>query len=431
MTAAFPSMKRGSSHRKVRPAARSRTDREPGKIAAVVAAGGQGTRIGSSLPKQFLELDGKPVLLRTVERILELDNLLQVVVAAPAGRLRDARAVLSQKSRQVPIIFVRGGRERQESVHRAVLRVRRDADLILVHDAVRPLCDLATMRRVIEAARLKGGAVPALSPSETIQRVSRRGWIIKTPPREELHSIQTPQCFHAAILRSALDRARKMGFVGTDESSVVRWAGRPVAVVPGSPDNIKITRPMDFEIAERLLAGQKKGGAALESAREGANVHRVGQGIDYHRLQEGRKLILGGVKVPFERGLAGHSDADVLSHAVCDALLGAAALGDIGRHFPDDDPRHRGRSSLEFLRDVRTLLDKAGWTIRNIDATLIAERPKLAPYYAAMRQNIAQSLGIPEGAIGIKATTSEGMNAEGRSEGMSAHAVALLEKTRS
>jgi 2-C-methyl-D-erythritol 2,4-cyclodiphosphate synthase len=187
---------------------------------------------------------------------------------------------------------------------------------------------------------------------------------------------------------------------------------------------------MDFEIAERLLAGQRKGGAQLESAREEAKVHRIGQGIDYHRLQEGRKLILGGVEVPFERGLAGHSDADILSHAVCDALLGAAALGDIGRHFPDDDPRHRDRSSLEFLREVRAQLDQAGWAVRNIDATLIAERPKLAPYYAAMGRNIAQALGIPDDAVGIKATTSEGMNAEGRGEGMSAHAVALLEKTR-
>jgi len=155
---------------------------------------------------------------------------------------------------------------------------------------------------------------------------------------------------------------------------------------------------------------------------------RIGQGIDFHRLVEGRKLILGGVDIPFERGLEGHSDADVLSHAICDALLGAAALGDIGQHFPDTDPAHRSRSSLEFLREVRTRIEAAGWMIRNVDATLLAERPKLMPHAPAMKKNIAESLGICVDALSIKATTTEGMNAEGRGEGISAQAVALLQK---
>jgi 2-C-methyl-D-erythritol 2,4-cyclodiphosphate synthase len=156
------------------------------------------------------------------------------------------------------------------------------------------------------------------------------------------------------------------------------------------------------------------------------NESRIGQGIDYHRLVEGRKLILGGVEIPFEKGLEGHSDADVLAHAVCDALLGAAALGDIGRHFPDTDPSNRGRSSLEFLRDVRAKVEAEGWTVHNVDATLLVQRPRIAPHVLAMERNIAQSLGIDRTKVNVKATTTEGMNAEGRGEGISAQAVALL-----
>ena len=295
----------------------------------------------------------------------------------------------------------------------------------MVHDAVRPVCDRDTMRRVLDAAWEKGAAVPGLPATETIQRVSRKGRVLATPPREELFAIQTPQAFHAGILRSALDRAAAAGFVGTDESSVVRWAGHPVMVVPGSPDNIKITRPMDLEIAERLISGssRKEDGADMSESRL-----RIGQGIDYHRLVEGRKLILGGVEIPFEQGLEGHSDADVLAHAICDALLGAAALGDIGQHFPDTDPAHRDRSSLEFLREVRTKIEAAGWMIQNVDATLLAQRPKLMPHAPAMKKNIALALGISVAAVSIKATTTEGMNAEGRGEGISAQAIALLQK---
>jgi 2-C-methyl-D-erythritol 2,4-cyclodiphosphate synthase len=203
----------------------------------------------------------------------------------------------------------------------------------------------------------------------------------------------------------------------------VRWAGYPVYIVEGSADNIKITRPLDLRLAELLME---------ESTREGEEVGvkdmRVGHGIDYHRLVEGRKLILGGVTVPFEKGLEGHSDADVLSHAVCDALLGAACMGDIGRHFPDTDPANKGRSSIEFLEEVRARVGAEGWSIRSVDATLLAQRPKLAPHMREMQRNIASALGLKEGEVNIKATTTEGLNAEGRGEGISAHAVALVRR---
>jgi len=393
----------------------------------VIPAGGAGMRMNAAMPKQFLELAGKPILLHTISSLLALDNIIQVVVALPAGQISRTRALLKKQEWRVPVKCVRGGPTRQDSVRLALAAVSPRAELVLVHDAVRPLCDRETMQRVLDAALRTGGAIPGLPATETIQRVSRKGRVLATPPREELSAIQTPQGFHASILRSALARALKAGFVGTDESSVVRWAGHPVTVVPGSPGNVKITRPMDLKIAEMIMAERGQQSALVQRAEENSMM-RIGQGMDYHRLVEGRKLILGGVEIPFEKGLEGHSDADALSHAICDALLGAAALGDIGRHFPDNDPANRNRPSLEFLRGIRAKIDAAGWQIMNIDATILAQRPRLAPFMDGMRSNIAAALEITPECVGIKATTTEGMNAEGRSEGMSAHAVALLAK---
>jgi len=391
------------------------------RAAAVIAAGGTGTRMNSSVPKQFLEISGQPVLLHAVENISSIEEVAEIVIALPTEYMPEASEMLRQLPAGADIRCVAGGANRQESVRAGVASIRSDPDIIMVHDAVRPLCGKEMMRRVLEAAWKKGAAIPGLPATETIQRVARTGRVLSTPPREELYAIQTPQAFHAGILKSALDRAHESGFLGTDESSVVRWAGHPVYVVEGSPDNIKITRPLDLEIAGLLLSRRKGVLSTMSETRL-----RIGQGIDYHRLVEGRKLILGGVEIPFEKGLEGHSDADALSHAICDALLGAAALGDIGQHFPDTDPLNRGRSSLEFLRLIREKIEAAGWKIRNVDATLLAQRPKLAPHMPLMRKNIAASLGLSAAEVSVKATTTEGLNAEGRGEGISAQAVALL-----
>jgi 2-C-methyl-D-erythritol 4-phosphate cytidylyltransferase/2-C-methyl-D-erythritol 2,4-cyclodiphosphate synthase len=403
------------------------TDKRDSRItaAAVIAAGGTGTRMNSSVPKQFLEISGKPVLLLTVETLASLEEVTQIVIALPPEHIPAASSILQGIAEQKKIHCIAGGSNRQESVRCGVLQVEPEPDVIMVHDAVRPVCDHDLMLRVLEAAWKKGAAVPGLPATETIQRVSRRGRILATPPREELYAIQTPQAFHAGILRAALNKAHDSGFVGTDESSVVRWAGHPVTVVNGSPDNIKITRPSDLKIAELLLRRRQEGQTGMSKSNL-----RIGQGIDYHRLVEGRKLILGGVEIPFEKGLEGHSDADALSHAICDALLGAAALGDIGRHFPDTDPANRGRNSLEFLRLVRQKIEDAGWQVRNVDATLLAQRPRVAPYVEEMKKNIAGSLGLRPAEVSIKATTTEGLNAEGRGEGISAQAIALLSSCR-
>ena len=376
----------------------------------------------TGLPKQFLELAGEPILVRTLAQVLGVDGLVQIVIALPGAHIPMAKSLLESRSWRFPVDCVRGGSNRQESVRRALAHARSDADLILVHDAVRPLCDPGLMNRVLDAARTTGAAVPVIPATETIQRVSRRGRILSTPPREELYAVQTPQCFRARILESSLDRARAAGFQGTDESSIVRWAGHPVTAVPGAENNIKITHPADLKLAELML---KESSA---SAGKVSTMIRVGQGIDYHRLVEGRRLTLGGVHVPFEKGLEGHSDADVLTHAVCDALLGAAAMGDIGQHFPDTDPAHRDRPSLEFLGVIRLRLLEAGWIVRNVDAVLVAEKPKIAAFVPEMRRRIAESLGIQRDQVSVKATTTEGMNAEGHGDGISAQAVALIER---
>jgi 2-C-methyl-D-erythritol 4-phosphate cytidylyltransferase / 2-C-methyl-D-erythritol 2,4-cyclodiphosphate synthase len=380
--------------------------------------------MNSGVPKQFLEISGKPVLLHTVESLASLEEVTQIVIALPPEYIPTASALLKPLRVQAHVGCVAGGANRQESVRCGVAHVAPDPDVIMVHDAVRPACDRDLMRRVLQAAWDKGAAIPGLPATDTIQRVSRKGRVLSTPPREELYAIQTPQAFHTGILRSALDKAHESGFLGTDESSVVRWAGHPVTVVPGSPDNIKITRPLDLEIAELLLSKGREAQAGMNESRL-----RIGQGIDYHRLVEGRKLILGGVEIPFEKGLEGHSDADALCHAICDALLGATAMGDIGRHFPDTDPANRGRSSLEFLRLVREKIEAEGWQIRNVDATLLVQRPRISPYAEAMKKNIAESLGLTVEDVSIKATTTEGLNAEGRGEGISAQAIALLYST--
>jgi 2-C-methyl-D-erythritol 4-phosphate cytidylyltransferase / 2-C-methyl-D-erythritol 2,4-cyclodiphosphate synthase len=377
--------------------------------------------MNSTVPKQFLELAGRPILLHTISGIAALEEVVQIIIALPAEHIPEAQSILQRQNFSIEVQCVPGGSSRQESVSLGIAHARPDADIIMVHDAVRPICDRDMILRVLNAAWEHGAAVPGLPATETIQRASSSGYVLPTPPREELYAIQTPQAFHAGILRSALKQADEAGFLGTDESSVVRWAGHPVMVVPGSPDNIKITRPLDLEIAELLISKRSE-----EGNRAGMNESRIGQGIDYHRLVEGRKLILGGVEIPFEKGLEGHSDADVLAHAICDALLGAAALGDIGQHFPDTDPINRARSSLEFLREVRIKVEAEGWTVRNVDATLLVQRPRIAPHVLAMKRNIAQSLGLEITGVSIKATTTEGMNAEGRGEGISAQAIALL-----
>ena len=233
-------------------------NKEPYRAAFVIAAGGTGTRMNAGVPKQFLEIAGKPLLLLTVEAIAGLEAVTQIVIALPPEHIARAEAALKVGSLRIRPEYVAGGPTRQASVKNGCIRVRPDVDVIAVHDAVRPLCPREVMDRTLEAAWEKGAAVPGLQATETIQRVSRKGRVLRTPPREELYAIQTPQAFQTRLLLEALDLAEAEGFLGTDESSVVRRAGHPVTVVPGSPENIKITRPLDMEIARLLLSRRKE-----------------------------------------------------------------------------------------------------------------------------------------------------------------------------
>ena len=289
-----------------------------------------------------------------------------------------------------------------------------------VHDAARPFVSASVITAALEAAARCGAAAPAVPVKDTIKAAARGDGktvppdcaVCATPDRSTLYAVQTPQCFDRAAYLAALEeldetRARLV----TDDCSLFELTGRPVQLTQGDYANLKITTREDLP----------------RPAQRKETEMRIGHGYDVHRLVEQRKLILGGVEIPFEKGLLGHSDADVLTHAVMDAVLGAAALGDIGQHFPDNDPEYAGADSLKLACRVAQILKEHGWRIENIDATLLCQRPKLAPHIPAMRANLAAAFGLPVEAVSVKATTEEHLGFTGEGLGIAAHAVALIE----
>ena len=304
-----------------------------------------------------------------------------------------------------PCLVVQGGETRAESVKNGLSAAR--GELVAIHDAARPFVSEAVITAALDEAFRMGAAAPAVPVKDTVKIARQDHTVVETPDRAALYAVQTPQCFRRALYLQAMqavcgDQANQV----TDDCSLFELAGFPVELTQGDYANYKITTKEDL-----------KGDAAM----------RIGHGYDVHRLVEGRKLILGGVEIPFEKGLLGHSDADVLLHAVMDALLGAAALGDIGQHFPDTDPAYRGADSLELTRRVAALLQQSGYTVGNVDATILCQRPKLAPHIPAMRRNIADALGICVDRVSVKATTEEHLGFTGEGLGIAAHAVALLQ----
>ena len=287
-------------------------------------------------------------------------------------------------------------------------------EYVAIHDAARPFVSQAVITRALEKALKTGAAAPAVPVKDTV-KVARDGFVRATPRRDALYAVQTPQCFCTALYRRALALAGD-GLDVTDDCSVLERAGLPVALTEGDYANIKITTPEDLP------------GPDTQQMKKGRGAMRIGHGYDVHKLVEGRRLILGGVDIPFEKGLLGHSDADVLAHAVMDALLGAAALGDIGRLFPDTDPAYEGADSLQLARHVVRVLQEAGWEPENIDATILCQRPKLAPHIPAMRENLAVALGVAPDAVSVKATTEEGLGFTGAGAGIAVHSVCLLRR---
>jgi 2-C-methyl-D-erythritol 4-phosphate cytidylyltransferase/2-C-methyl-D-erythritol 2,4-cyclodiphosphate synthase len=388
--------------------------------ALVVPAAGRGSRFGSAENKIWAELAGRPVLAWALAPFQDHPEIKEIVIAGAEeelDRLRDAAAAFPKVS-----AVVRGGATRPESVGLGLAAMSGTCDIILVHDAARPCVTTETISRVIDASRACGAAVPGLPVSDTVKRAGNDGLILETVPRAGLWTVQTPQGARLERLKAAYDRLGPGVAQYTDEASVLEAAGFPVHVVEGDPDNLKVTLPGDLERARAVLGARAGTG---ESGGSGMTV-RTGFGYDVHAFADGRPLWLGGMNIPHERGLAGHSDADVLLHAVCDALLGAASLGDIGVLFPDTDPRHKDRASMEFVHEVRRRLAEAGWRIENVDIALLAEEPRIGPYRPEMTAVLADGLGIAPTQVNLKATTSEKMGFVGRREGIACWAVATI-----
>ena len=387
------------------------------KVTAVVPAAGAGLRMGQGQPKQFLPLGGMPLLLRSlaaIEQVPEVD----AVVVVPPGREQAVESLVAQglESRR-PHRVVPGGATRQDSVAAGTAAAEQGgAQWVLVHDAARPLAPAGLFSRVLAAARQGLAAVAAAPCYDTVKESADGELVSATLDRGRLWLVQTPQAFRLAELRRAQEEAAAQGFVATDEAGLMEWQGHPVRLVEAPRYNLKITTPEDLRLARGWLAGGEDDMTGLA----------LGQGLDVHRLVPGRPLILAGVEIPFELGLEGHSDADVLTHAVMDALLAAAGLGDIGGMFPDTDPAYAGADSLELLDQVLERLAQAGWRPGQVSVTVVAQRPRLAPHMRAMRQNLAQRLGLTPERVNLAATTSEGLGFTGRGEGMAATALALL-----
>jgi 2-C-methyl-D-erythritol 4-phosphate cytidylyltransferase/2-C-methyl-D-erythritol 2,4-cyclodiphosphate synthase len=387
------------------------------KKVAIILAGGAGKRLKAKSAKQYVLLAELPVLVHTLKVFQRASGIDEVILAVPENDIDFVRQGLIKKYNLTKVTnIVAGGAERQDSVRNALAAVNEECDIVVVHDGVRPFVTEKMIREVIASAEIRKAAVIGVPAKDTIKETEDNGVVLKTMPRQNLWLTQTPQAFHLDILRKAYESAYRDNYYGTDDASLVERIGIKVQMVTGAYDNIKITTPEDLIMAEALLKNRTGGKMILRS----------GFGYDSHRFTEGRKLILGGVEIPFDKGLQGHSDADALIHAICDALLGAAGAGDIGRHFPDTDPAYKGFSSMIFLERVREMISAKGFSINNIDATIIMEKPKLAPFADRIIANIAGILNLALTDVNIKAKTNEGMGFVGRNEGVAVFAIAAV-----
>ena len=379
---------------------------------AIILGGGSGQRMGAKCNKVLLPIAGKSMIVRSVEAFVPLVE--QVVVVSREEDMPVMASELAQNGLDVPMVS--GGATRQESVWRGLQALSGQCGGVLVHDGARCLVTADVIQRCMVSVEKCGTGVAAVPVTDTIKTVSDANIALDTPNRASLRAVQTPQGFKTDLLRQAHEQAQRDGFLGTDDASLVERLGIPVQLTEGNRRNIKLTTPEDLLMAEAFFAEQ-----ALPALR-------VGQGYDVHRLVEDRPLILCGVTVPHTLGLLGHSDADVALHALMDAMLGAMALGDIGKHFPDTDEAYRGISSMLLLRHVVALLKAHHARVTNCDVTIVAQKPKLLPYIPQMRQNVADALELPLARVNIKATTTEKLGFEGEEKGISAQAVCMVQE---
>lgn len=393
-------------------------------VHAVIVAAGRGTRMGLSINKVFARVGGMTVLERTIRVFAQYARVDGgIVVVATPGEEEKVRSLLGEAGLLTRVkAVVTGGADRQASVFAGLRALGTREGMVLIHDGARPFVTGALIDRCIDSVCAYGSGVAAVPLKDTIKEIDEQGMAVRTPPREQLRAVQTPQAFELPLILAAHEQVEKTGIRATDDAALVEMMGQKVALVDGEVENIKITTPEDLDLGERIA--QKQDG----KERRQMQTMRIGHGYDVHRLVEGRALILCGVHVPHSRGLLGHSDADVATHALMDALLGAAAMGDIGRHFPDTDPAYQDADSLVLLDHVMELLTQAGYTVGNVDMTLIAQQPKLKDFIPRMRENLARRLHVEEDCVNVKATTTEKLGFEGEQLGISAHAVACIVK---
>jgi 2-C-methyl-D-erythritol 4-phosphate cytidylyltransferase/2-C-methyl-D-erythritol 2,4-cyclodiphosphate synthase len=372
--------------------------------------------MGGKVKKLLLPLAGKPVFTYVLQ-LMELSPIIEGwVLVAPPGQLNIFYYLAVEKEKCKKLLkVVSGGARRQDSVWAGLQVLPSQTKVVLIHDGARPLARTEDIANVVEAARQWGSATLAVPVKDTIKEADVNDFVEQTLPREKIWLTQTPQAFTYQFLLEAYLWANKKGVRVTDDASLVEALGRKVKLVMGAYDNIKITTPEDIIIAEAIL--RKK---------ELTYMPRVGMGFDVHRLVVNRPLVLGGAIVPFDKGCEGHSDADVLVHAIIDSLLGAAGAGDCGRHFPDTDYRYKDISSLILLKQTGQIIRNAGFSIENIDAVVVAQAPQLINHIPLMEENIASTLGIEKALINVKAKTTEGLGYCGRGEGIAAYATALL-----
>lgn len=378
---------------------------------AIILAGGSGSRMGADRNKVLLELHGAPVIIHAIRAFQGLvDGVVLVARAEDMPAMQKAA-----EAHQLPVTIVSGGQSRQESVWNGLCALPESCTHVLIHDGARCLVDEDTIRRCMASVEKHGTGVAAVPAVDTIKQVDEAGIVTATPDRASLRAVQTPQGFTVDLIRRAHEAAMQDGFLGTDDASLVERLGHPVRLTLGDRRNIKLTTPEDMIMAEAFFPSDYPS-------------LRVGQGYDVHRLVEGRDLILCGVKVPHRLGLLGHSDADVALHALMDAMLGAMAMGDIGKHFPDTDEKYRGISSMKLLEHVSALLREHHARVTNCDVTIVAQKPKLLPYIPQMRENVSNALQLPVTRVNVKATTTEHLAFEGREEGISAQAIVMIQE---
>ena len=387
-------------------------------VTAIIAAGGAGLRLGAGVPKQLLDLGGTSILQRSVSAFGCHPDVDEVIVSLPR-ELAAAPPIEPDDGWGFRVVV--GGARRQDSVANAFRILDPRSEVVLIHDAARPLVSGDLIARTIRAAAEHGAAIAAQPVSDTVKRV-RRGEgdkgiieIVETIPRNSIFLAQTPQGFRVEVLRDAIALGES-GVEATDEAALAERAGHNVHIVESTAGNLKITTAEDLREARRRLSDEPRRIMA----------ERVGTGYDLHRLVDGRPLVLGGVEIPAVRGALGHSDADVVCHSATDAILGAASLGDIGRHFPDTDQRWKDASSIDLLRQAVVMVHTAGFHVVNLDVVVILEKPKIAPHLDKIRAQLAGVLEILVERVSVKGKTNEGVDAIGRGEAIAAHAVALL-----